>query len=140
MGIRETRRVVGDYELSTEDVLEGRKSERGIAKGAHHVDLHGSGKDQERIPVRDGRSYDIPYDCLLPRGLTNVLVAGRCFSSSRGANGSARVMGPCMAMGQAAGTAAALMSANEWHVARSVPIEKLRETIRSQGGVVDGTN
>ncbi len=140
VGIRETRRVVGDYELSTEDVLEGRKSERGIAKGAHHVDLHGSGKDQERIPVRDGRSYDIPYDCLLPRGLTNVLVAGRCFSSSRGANGSARVMGPCMAMGQAAGTAAALMSANEWHVARSVPIEKLRETIRSQGGVVDGTN
>src|SRR5690606_32540261 len=81
VGIRETRRVIGDYELSTDDVLEGRKSERGIAKGAHHVDLHGSGRAQERIPVKDGRSYDIPYDCLVPKGLSNVLVAGRCFSS-----------------------------------------------------------
>ena len=140
VGIRETRRIVGDYELSTDDVLEGRKSEHGIAKGAHHVDLHGSGRDQERIPVKDGRSYDIPYECLLPKGLSNVLVAGRCFSSTREANGSARVMGPCMAMGQAAGTAAALMSANAWSDSRQVPVERLRETIRSQGGVVDGTN
>lgn len=140
VGIRETRRIVGDYELSTQDVLEGRKSEHGIAKGAHHVDLHGSGRDQERIPVQDGRSYDIPFECLIPKGLTNVLVAGRCFSSSREANGSARVMGPCMAMGQAAGTAAALMSANDWRDARVVPVDGLRETVRSQGGVVDGTN
>lgn len=140
VGIRETRRVVGEYALSTEDVLEGRKSPHGIGKGAHHVDLHGSGRDQERIPVRDGRSYDIPFECLIPRGLANVLVAGRCFSSTREANGSARVMGPCMAMGQAAGTAAALMSANGWRDAREVPVDRLRETIRSQGGVVDGTN
>src|SRR5690554_2498941 len=72
VGIRETRRIVGEYELSTEDVLEGRKSAHGIAKGAHHVDLHGSGCDQERIPVKDGRSYDIPYECLVPVGLENV--------------------------------------------------------------------
>lgn len=140
VGIRETRRVVGEYELSTEDVLDGRKSEHGIAKGAHHVDLHGSGRDQHRVPVRDGRSYDIPYQSLIPKRLTNVLVAGRCFSSSREANGSARVMGPCMAMGQAAGTAAALMVTNGWVDARQVPTDRLRETIRSQGGVVDGTH
>lgn len=140
VGIRETRRVVGDYELTADDVLEGRKSERGVAKGSHHVDLHGAGRDQERIPVRDGRSYDIPYDCLIPRGLSNVLVAGRCFSSSREANGSARVMGPCMAMGEAAGTAAALMSAGGMRDTREVPITTLRETLRSQGGIVDGTN
>lgn len=140
VGIRETRRIVGEYELSTEDVLAGRKSEHGIAKGAHHIDLHGSGRDQERIPVRDGRSYDIPYECLLPKGLSNVLVAGRCFSSSREANGSARVMGPCMAMGQAAGTAAALMKNNGWSDPRAVPVDELRETLRAQGGVVDGTN
>lgn len=140
VGIRETRRVIGDYELSTDDVLEGRKSERGIAKGAHHVDLHGSGRAQERIPVKDGRSYDIPYDCLVPKGLSNVLIAGRCFSSSREANGSARVMGPCMAMGQAAGTAAAVMTSNGLQDVRQVSVEKLREKIRAQGGVVDGTN
>lgn len=140
VGIRETRRVVGEYELSTADVLEGRKSAHGIAKGAHHVDLHGSGRDQERIPVKDGRSYDIPYECLVPVGLHNVLVAGRCFSSSREANGSARVMGPCMAMGQAAGTAAALMKANGWQDARDVEVAELRETLKAQGGVVDGTN
>lgn len=140
VGIRETRRVVGEYALSTEDVLEGRKSRTGIAKGAHHVDLHGSGRDQERVPVADGRSYDIPYECLVPRGLTNVLIAGRCFSSSREANGSARVMGPCMAMGQAAGTAAAMCSANDRVDVREVPVDQLRETLTSQGGVVDGTH
>lgn len=140
VGIRETRRVTGDYELSTQDVLEGRKSEHGIAKGAHHVDLHGSGRDQERTPVEDGRSYDIPYECLLPRGLANVLVAGRCFSSSREANGSARVMGPCMAMGQAAGIAAALTARNRWADVREVPVSGLRDAIKAQGGVVDGTN
>lgn len=140
VGIRETRRVVGDYELGTEDVLEGKKSPSGIAKGAHHVDLHGSGRDQHRVPVRDGRSYDIPFECLIPRGLSNVLLAGRCFSSSREANGSARVMGPCMAMGQAAGTAAALMVANQLTDARQVSVERLRDVIRTQGGVVDGTH
>ena len=139
VGIRETRRVVGEYELGTEDVLEGKKSESGIAKGAHHVDLHGSGRDQQRVPVRDGRSYDIPFECLIPRGLTNVLVAGRCFSSSREGNGSARVMGPCMAMGQAAGTAAALMAVNRWTDTRQVPVDQLRDNLRMQGGVVDGT-
>lgn len=139
VGIRETRRVVGEYELSTDDVLEGRKSAEGVAKGAHHVDLHGSGRDQERIPVKEGRSYDIPFGCLIPKGLDNVLVAGRCLSSSREANGSARVMGPCMATGQAAGTAAALSTQNSWASMRDIPVEQLRETLKAQGGVVDGT-
>ncbi len=140
VGIRETRRIVGEYELTTEDVLDGKKFDTGIAKGAHHVDVHGSGRDQQRVPVRDGRSYDIPFECLIPRGLTNVLLAGRCFSSTREANGSARVMGPCMAMGQAAGTAASLMAVNGWADARQVPVDQLRDTLRAQGGVVDGTH
>lgn len=140
VGIRETRRIVGEYELSTDDVLEGRKSDHGIAKGAHHVDLHGSGRDQERIPVRDGRSYDIPFECLIPKRLSNVLVAGRCFSSSREANGSARVMGPCMAMGEAAGTAAVMMTSNGSRNTRDVSVADLRDNLKAHGAVIDGTN
>ncbi|HEX7004879.1 MAG TPA: FAD-dependent oxidoreductase [Trueperaceae bacterium] len=140
VGIRETRRVMGDYVLTTEDVLEGRKSAEGVAKGSHHVDLHGAGREQERIPVKDGRSYDIPFGSLVPRNLSNLLVAGRCFSSTREANGSARVMGPCMAMGQAAGTAGALASRQGLPDVRKVAVDSLRERIASQGGVVDGTH
>lgn len=140
VGIRETRRVMGDYKLTADDVLEGRKSETGVAKGSHHVDLHGAGRDQVRVPVKDGRSYDIPFECLTALGLSNVLVAGRCFSSDRKANGSARVMGPCMAMGQAAGTAAAIVVREGHRDVRAVRVEDLRRVITSQGGVVEGTN
>lgn len=140
VGIRETRRVVGEYQLNSEDVLEGRKFATGVAKGSHHIDLHGAGRDQVRIPVKDGRSYDIPFESLIPKGLVNTLIAGRCFSSDRAANGSARVMGPCMAMGQAAGTAAAMAVREGLENVRDIRIDTLRESIASQGGVVDGTH
>lgn len=139
VGVRETRRIVGEYVLSTDDVIDGKKSLDGIAKGGHHVDVHGSGKDQMRIPITDGRSYDIPYGCLIPEKTTNVLVAGRAISSSREANGSARVMGQCMATGQAAGTAAALMVRDSIQDARNVSITELREVLKEQGAVLDGT-
>ena len=139
IGIRETRRIMGEYVLTADDVLQGRKREDGVAKGGHHVDVHGAGTAQKRVPIEGGRSYDIPYGCLVPRGLDNVLVAGRCLSSTREANGSARVMGTCLAMGQAAGTAAALCVANGWHDVREVPVARLRERLRTQGAVIDGT-
>lgn len=107
-GIRETGRIAGEYTLTRENAVSGAVFPDAIARGAHHVDIHGSGKAQVRIPIKDGGSYDIPYRCLLPRGLKNVIAAGRCLSSDRGANGSARVMGTCIATGQAAGAAAAL--------------------------------
>ncbi|MCE5237003.1 FAD-dependent oxidoreductase [bacterium] len=139
LGVRETRRVVGEHVLTTEEVLEGRKSPQVVARGGHHVDIHGAGTYQKRLPIRNGRSYDIPLGCLIPRGLANVLVAGRCLSSSREANGSARVMGTCLATGQAAGTAAALCVAHGWHDVRDLPVELLQETLRRQGAVLDGT-
>ncbi|MCK5805491.1 MAG: FAD-dependent oxidoreductase, partial [Lentisphaeria bacterium] len=121
IGIRETRRIVGEGMLTMDDVVEGRKSPHGIAKGAHHVDLHGAGTDQVRIPVKDGQSYDIPYACLIPQRVRNLLVAGRCLSSTREANGSARVMGTCMATGEAAGSAAALCAAGGIANVRDLP-------------------
>lgn len=75
------------------------------------------------------------------RNIKNVLLAGRCFSATHEAHGSARVMGTCMAMGQAVGTAAALASsANQLEDVRTVPVGALRERLKEQGGVIDGTH
>lgn len=85
-------------------------------------------------------SYDIPYGALIPTAFTNVLIAGRCLSSDRDANGSARVIGTCMAMGQAAGTAAAIAIKQYGSQVRDVDTTNLRATIGAQGGVVTGTD
>jgi len=142
IGIRETRRIVGEYVLSGDDVLHARKRpEDGVAKGAHELDMHGSGLAHTRHMIKDGGSYDIPYGALIPRGVRNVLVAGRCISSTREALSSARVMGTCLAMGQAAGTAAAMcVAAPAWTGdVRSVDVGRLRDVLRAQGAVLDGT-
>lgn len=140
VGVRETRRIVGEYTLSTEDAMESRKSDQGVAKGGHHVDIHGSGTYQKRVHLADGGSYDIPYGALIPVELGNVLVAGRCLSSTREANGSARVMGTCLAMGQAAGTAAALCVGKGTRMVRDLPVAELRARLTVDGAVIDGTH
>ncbi|MFO7947223.1 MAG: FAD-dependent oxidoreductase, partial [Armatimonadota bacterium] len=137
VGVRETRRLLGEHVLTAEEVVEASKSPDVIAIGGHHVDIHGAGTDQTRIPVRDGGSYDIPYGCLIPRTLENVLVAGRCLSSTREANGSARVMGTCIATGQAAGTAAALCAKRDCLNVRNLPVNLLQQTLRKDGAVLD---
>lgn len=141
VGIRETRRIDGACSLTEEDVLRARKRDDGIGKGSHHVDIHQSGTGQIRIPVDDGGSYDVPWGCLLPRGLDNVVAAGRILSADRGAHGSARVMGPCLAMGQAAGTAAALARATGGGAPAftRVDVQALRRALRDDGAVLDGT-
>lgn len=141
IGIRETRRIVGEYVLTREDIMEARKRDDGVAKGAHELDVHGSGLKHVRGTIRDGGSYDIPFGCLVPQRLKNVLVAGRCLSATREAHSSARVMGTCMAMGQAAGTAAAMCSVDEdWRGdVRSVRIQTLRGALLEQGAVLKGT-
>ncbi|WP_165962907.1 FAD-dependent oxidoreductase [Occultella glacieicola] len=140
VGVRETRRVVGEYVLTEEDVVEGKKSDRGVAKGGHHVDIHGEGTAQVRRAVNDGRSYDIPYEALVPKNIKNVLMAGRCLSSTREANGSARVMGTCMATGEAVGVAAAMMVEAGLRDVREVDVATLRSRLTADGAVVDGTN
>ncbi|MCD4824409.1 MAG: FAD-dependent oxidoreductase [Phycisphaerae bacterium] len=139
VGIRETRRVVGDYVLQTEDVKTGKKSDDGIAKGAHHIDVHGKGTDQIRIPVDDGRSYDIPFGCIVPKGSRNLLVAGRCISSTREANGSARVMGTCIATGEAAGTAGALCVTGRFSDVHDLKVKDLRQVLTGHGAILEGT-
>lgn len=139
IGIRETRRIMGEYVLTGSDVLAGRKRADGICKGAHELDVHGAGAAHRREMIAEGGSYDVPFGCLLPKGTTNLLVAGRCLSATREAHGSARVMGTCMGMGEAAGTAAALCAA-EGASLRQLSIPALRDRLAAQGAILDGTH
>jgi ribulose 1,5-bisphosphate synthetase/thiazole synthase len=125
VGIRETGRIKGEYTLTQDDVVNATRHSDCIARGAHHVDIHGAGTAQVRIPVKDGLAYDIPYRCLIPQGIKNVIAAGRCLSSDRGANGSARVMGTCLATGQAAGLAAAIFSKESKNDFRNIETSKI---------------
>lgn len=132
IGVRETRRIMGDYELTIEDLLAGRKHEDGICTCAFNVDIHQpDGLSQEGYEY-GVKPYHIPYRCLLPRGIENLLVAGRCISGSYEVHASYRVTGDCVAMGQAAGTAAAI-AAKEGCTPRSVKTQTLRGKLEEAG-------
>jgi len=132
IGIRETRRVIGDYVLRAEDVLAARPFPDAIARCGAPIEDHHGGKDTRWVYIPDGETYGIPYRCLLPSGLEGVLVAGRCLSATHDAHASARSMGTCMAMGQAAGTAAAL-AAVRGTTPRALPSDDLQATLDAQG-------
>lgn len=132
VGIRETRRIAGDYVLTEQEVLDSASFEDGIACGTFAIDIHPPhGKKQ--IFTGSGKSvYEIPYRCLVPKCLTNLLVAGRPISATHIAHGSIRVMATCMAMGQAAGTAVA-MASRDGCTAREIDIKQLRRELVAQG-------
>jgi glycine/D-amino acid oxidase-like deaminating enzyme len=109
IGIRESRRIVGLYTLTRDDVLSGRAFEDGIARSAYPIDIHnpsGTGTATQRLPP--GAAYEIPYRCLVPAKVDGLLVAGRCISTTHEALASTRLTPTVMTLGQAAGTAAAL--------------------------------
>lgn len=105
LGIRETRRIVGKYVMTQEDVLGCRHFEDAIAVASYPIDIHRPG-DEGCTLIWCGDCYDIPYRSLVPEGVENLLVAGRCISTTHEAMGAIRVMATCMAMGEAAGRAA----------------------------------
>ncbi len=131
IGIRETRRIVGAYVLTREDVLGARYFPDAIGVAGWPVEIHLPGTIRfEFIPGRG--YYGLPYRCLLPQGVDNLLVAGRCLSATPEAQASARVSGPCFAMGQAAGTAAALAARAGCRPA-DIEVATLRALLRQQG-------
>ncbi|WP_432152929.1 FAD-dependent oxidoreductase [Streptomyces tricolor] len=133
VGVRETRRIVGEYQLTGDDVLTARKFEDAVARGAYPVDIHnpsGRGTLLKRVPR--GESYDIPLRCLIPQGVDRVLVAGRCISGDHVAHSSYRVMPISMATGQAAGVCAAL-AATQRRQPRDVPVSAVQRALRAQG-------
>jgi hypothetical protein len=135
LGIRESRRIVGVDTLRTDDCLAGKKSHQDIGRGAHCLDVHEPSGKITHKHIRDGESYGIPYWTLVPEKLNHILVAGRCLSSERYANGSARMQAHIQAMGQAAGTAAA-MCVKQSIALREVDVATLRARLQEQGAVV----
>lgn len=140
IGIRESRHIVGDHLLSQQEVVTGAKHADVIARGYFPIDIHnpngrqGASKDGGVWNDIDD-SYDIPYRCLLPKGLNGLIVAGRAISASHEAHASFRTQGGVMAIGQAAGTAAAL-AAKKLVSPRDVDINTLKSALVADGAIL----
>jgi hypothetical protein len=138
IGVRETRRISGEYQLTAADVLEARKFDDVIARGAYPIDIHnptGSGTILQRLPA--GEAYDIPLRCLLPQEVDQLVVAGRCISGTHEAHSSYRVMPIAMATGQAAGVCAAL-AARAGKTPRDLPAAYVQRELKRQGADLRG--
>lgn len=131
IGIRETRRIVGEYVLTEDDVLQGRRFDDAIARSAYPVDVHDPKGTGTIFAQVKNKYYEIPYRCLVPLNIDNLLVAGRCISSTVKAIASARVMITAMSLGQAAGVAAAL-SCKDGVIPRNEDVNKVREALKDQ--------
>lgn len=133
VGIRESRHVQGDYLLTGEDLIAARVPEDSILLAANSVDVHGrfGPASNEYVPIQ-GDYYGVPYRSLLPKGIEQLLMAGRCVSADSTAAGAIRVMPPCMGMGQAAGTAAAL-AVKDNKTVRQVDVGSLRKVLKENG-------
>ena len=136
IGVRETRRIRGDYVLTADDLLTARPFPDVVAHGTYPLDIHDpQGKGTMLKRVRLGKAYDIPLRSLLPTGIDRVVVSGRCISGTHEAHSSYRVMPISMATGQAAGVCAAL-AARTKRLPREVPAGDVQEELRRQGALV----
>lgn len=133
-GVRETRRVIGDYVITAEEMAAGCRFEDVIVHRAEFiVDIHnpaGSGQAEAHIQYCD--PYDLPYRCFTPKGVENLYTAGRCISGTHRAHASYRVMSICMAMGEAVGTAAA-MCAEQGVTPRQLDVKQLQKRLTDKG-------
>jgi len=133
VGIRESRHIQGEYRLPVEDLLDGKVPEDSILLAANSVDVHGRfGPTSNEYVAINGAYYGVPYRSLLPLKIEQLLVAGRCISADSAAAGAVRVMPPCMAMGQAAGTAAAIAVKTKRSV-REIDVQHLRQKLKENG-------
>ncbi|HEY0849083.1 MAG TPA: FAD-dependent oxidoreductase [Bradyrhizobium sp.] len=137
LGIRETRRVVGGYMLSGEDVLGCSSFDDSIGVNGWPMESHVAGDVVFKFPpIPQSRGFnELPYRMLVPERIDNLLVAGRCASMTHDGQSAARVSGACFAMGEAAGTAAALaLSGNT--IPRDIATEKLQQRLKEQGAFI----
>ncbi|MFW5857034.1 MAG: FAD-dependent oxidoreductase [Planctomycetota bacterium] len=141
LGVRETRRIVGDYVLTKDDFIACRDFEDEICRNCYFIDIHHKkrdiGTDREgesgHVHLPPGQSHGVPYRCLTPKGLDNVLVAGRSISTDRAVQGSTRVMPVGLAMGEAAGAAAAVAARASKPDVRALDVQALRTRLREAG-------
>lgn len=133
-GVRETRRVIGDYIITAEEMAAGCRFDDVIVHRAEFiVDIHnpeGSGQAEEHIQYCD--PYDLPYRCFTPKGVEGLYTAGRCISGTHRAHASYRVMSICMAMGEAVGVAAA-MCAQSGTTPRNLNVKELQNRLTNKG-------
>ena len=134
MGVRETRRVMGGYVLSVEDLREGRRFEDVVVHKANFtVDIHNpDGGGQAEGLAEVVKPYDIPYRCLVPQNVDNLLVTGRCISATHEAMASFRIMTVCMALGEASGIAAAI-AAEQGVTPRQLDVKLVQEALTAKG-------
>ena len=141
LGVRESRRIIGEYRMTADDYFSRRHFEDDIGSFAYPIDIHSGVSDAAkqaeveknivRVAYKAGENYGIPYRALLPENTSNLLVAGRCISTDRAMQSSVRVVPGCMITGEGAGTAAALCIKNNCML-RELDTKKLKETIVSQ--------
>lgn len=143
MGIRESRRIIGDYMLCEADYLRKASFKDEICRCSYYIDMHRTAnigdkdaekKFLEKYPqYKKGESFGLPYRCLTPKNLKNVLVAGRSISCTRPLQGSTRVMPVCLAMGQAAGTASAMAARSQTIDMHHIDTTALRNQLKKDG-------
>lgn len=154
MGIRESRRIIGDYTLTVDDYFQRKSFEDDISRNCYWIDLHPSKEvaqskkcsadanalEESRNTYKnyqryqDGENHGIPYRCLTPKGLRNVLVAGRCISTDRLVQASTRIMPACYSTGEAAGIAGALAALEFGSDVHCVDVAKIQSSYRKHGG------
>lgn len=130
LGVRETRHIHGEYTLTANDVLKGTSFEDTIAVDVSAFDVHApKGED---VDFQGLQPYEIPYRCMVPLGVEQLLVAGRCISADHVAHGRSRNMPACMATGQAAGVAASI-AVNSNTTVRHISTDSLQAILRKMG-------
>jgi hypothetical protein len=136
IGVRESRMIVGDYVLTEQDCRGCTKFDDSIAACNYDIDIHnpeGSGTSHYYFPV--GEYYTIPYRALIPLGVENLLVAGRCISSDHGAQASYRIMPVVCCIGEAAGSAVGLSVKNKTTV-REIDVKELQSVLKKNGAFI----
>jgi hypothetical protein len=133
---RESYRIQGETVITVDDYTAGRVFKDAVCNAFYPVDLHTKTGVRPK-PLKPGTVPTVPLSALVPKGSSNIIVAGRCVSSDRLANSGLRVQASCMAMGQAAGAAAALAVAKNT-TPLQVPLKDIRETLRKHGAIVPG--
>jgi hypothetical protein len=135
--VRETRRIIGEYKLTSDDILSVRKFDDMIACGSYPIDIHDpKGRGTTLIHLPAGQWYTVPLRCLIPQKLERILVAGRCISGTHEAHSSYRVMPISMATGQAAGVCAAIAMKKNI-IPRKVPAAEVQTELLKQGAILD---
>jgi len=130
VGVRETRRAIGDYIVTEEDILKCHKFDDAVVRGCYGIDIHGQKDEQSRLDdMPENDYYEIPIRALIVKNAENLLVAGRCLSATRKAHGALRIMPTSAAMGEACGALAALSIQKNLNL-REVPIKSVQEKIK----------